>query len=122
MATTTTGPNDASGIVWAIGVFFCLFFVFFLMFFLIVHLLTHNHVFRRSAMRLNTPAMHFNIQTACFDPHRPNEGHQQPTTINAGQTKTNEGPRTQGLRDELAMGPNDARHVIWALGVFSFFF
>jgi hypothetical protein len=132
MATTTMGPNNTSGVVWAIGVFFCLFFMFFLMFFPIMHVLTCNHVFRRSATCLNIPAMHFDIQTTHFDPHRPNEGHQrptmandgqqQPTTSNTGQTKTNEGPQTQGLRDELAMGPNNARHVVWALGAFSFFF
>jgi hypothetical protein len=127
MATTTTDPKDASGVVWAKGVFFfnfsCFFsnfscfFFYFSCFFSIVDPLTLNHVFWFPATRLNTPSMHFDthhIQTTRFGPHRPNEGHQQPTTANAGQTKTNEGPQPQGLRNEWVTGPNDARHVVWA--------
>ena len=96
MATTTTSTNDASGIVWAIGVFF---FLFFGLLFLIVHPPTLNHMFRLPATYLNTPSMHFetyNTQTTCFSPHRPNEGHQWPMTANDGQHRPNkyqQGPK-----------------------------
>jgi hypothetical protein len=133
VATTTTSPNDAFGIVWAIGVFFFLnfscFFFYFSCFFSIVDLPALNHVFWLPPTRLNTPSTHFDthhIQTTHFGPHRPNEGHRRPTTAtngqrrptmaNAGQTKTNEGPRTQGLRNKWVTSPNDARHVVWAQG------
>ena len=74
MATTTTGPNDASGVVWALGVFFYL-FLRDLLFILLqctpadprLRISTPSHALRPQP-RVLTPATHFNPPATCFHP------------------------------------------------------
>src|SRR5271155_2887720 len=92
------GPNDASGVVWALGVF-----LFHLFYFILI---TTRHESPRQPMTAN-------------------EGQRRPTAANTGPqrpTAANDGQRRPTQAHEDKKGPNDASGVVWALGVFFFKF
>src|SRR5271168_3539018 len=92
------GPNDASGVVWALGVF-----LFHLFYFILI---TTRHESPRQSMTAN-------------------EGQRRPTAANTcpqRPTAANDGQRRPTQAHEDKKGPNDTSGVVWALGVFFFKF
>src|ERR1700678_287214 len=83
------GPNDASGVVWALGVFFFQFFSSIL-------LTTKAHSSQRRPLKANAGPQKPTAANA--GPRRPtaaNDGQQRPTAANAGRrrpTAANAGP------------------------------
>src|SRR5271168_654735 len=90
------GPNDTSGVVWALGVFF------FSNFFSIL-LTTKAHSSQRRPPKANAGPQ---------QPTQVHEGPQQPMTANEGQHRPTKTKRAQ----------TTPSGVVWALGVFFFHF
>src|ERR1700678_2618783 len=91
------GPNDVSGVVWALGMFL-FYFIYFI-------LITTRHESPRQPMTAN-------------------KGQRRPTKANAGQRRPTAANDGQQRPTKTKKGPNNTRHVVWALGVFfsTFFF
>src|ERR1700678_1708468 len=96
---TKKGPNDVSGVVWALGVFF---FQFFLPFYLQQRSIAANDGHQRPTQAHESPQQ----------PTTANEGQCRPTKAHSSHRVANDG---QQRPTKTKKGPNDASGVVWAI-------